>query len=55
MEGFTMDNGKRISFMERAFTPGPTAENMKVNIRMIRSMVSARIIGLMAKHTRANG
>ena len=55
MEGFTMDNGKRISFMERAFTPGPMVENTKANIRMIRSTVLVPITGLMAKLMKVNG
>lgn len=50
-----MDNGKRISFMERAFTPGPMAESMKENIRMIRNTVSVPITGLMVKLMRVNG
>jgi len=50
-----MDNGKRISFMERESTPGPMAGNMKVNIRMIRNTGSVPITGQTAKLMKVNG
>jgi len=55
MAEFITVNGKKISFMEREFIHGQTAEDMKENTNMTKSTEWAPTIGPMAKLTKVNG
>ena len=48
-------SGKTITWRELACMFGTTVESTKENIRMIRSMVMAYIVGLMADAMKATG
>ena len=49
------ENGKTTTCMVRVCTPGPTAEDMKVNMKWIKNMVLESITGLITEYMRAIG
>lgn len=53
--GATMDNGPKISLMDRVPTFGPTAADIKVLTRWTKSMDSVLTNGLMVSSTKASG
>lgn len=50
-----MDNGRTIRWKAMACLHGQTAEDMKVNISMIKKKDKVSSIGLMAESTRETG
>ena len=55
MAEFTTASGKRINFMVKEFILGRMAEDMKENIKMIKSTAWDPTTGPMAKLTKASG
>jgi hypothetical protein len=55
MEDVILENGKITTCMEREFTHGLTAEDMKVNTKWIKSMDTVFIIGQTEEFTKEIG